>query len=110
MDSDSETGEFSPAIFIRSTAAGRTRFPSGDIVATPGAIETVGSLEMSLALTRHLQCDWGDLDKEDISANNRALEQGGRLVSAFKTQGGTKFWIITEADRSVTTILLPEEY
>lgn len=109
MNSDSETGENGPVLSIRPRGR-RARFPSGEVVATHGAIAKINTLEMSVALTRHLQADWGELDQEDITANNEALEQGGRLVSAYKTQEGTKFWIITEADRSVTTILLPEEY
>jgi hypothetical protein len=90
--------------------AGKTRFPSGQIVSTRGALAAVNKVEMSLALARHLQGDWGELDAEDIAANEHALLHGGRLLSAYATVAGTKFWIITEADRSSTTILLPSEY
>ena len=109
MSSDSQTSENGSVNSIRPAEI-RPRFASGAIVATPGAVAKVNTAEMSVALTRHLRADWGELDPEDVSANNGALEQGGRLVSAYKTSTGTKFWIITEADRSVTTILLPEEY
>ncbi len=65
---------------------------------------------MLRALNRHLQGDWGTLDPEDIEANENALRNGGRLFSAYLTSAALKFWIITEADRSATTILLPEDY
>jgi hypothetical protein len=103
MNSDSETGEVSP---FTSNA----RFSSGQIVATPGALNAISTGEITAALHRHLQGNWGDLDPEDIQANKRALETQGRLLSAYKTSQGTKFWIITEADRSATTVLLPSEY
>ena len=86
------------------------RFLSGDVYSTPGAAKQISSNEMSRALVRHLSGDWGDLDQEDKSANDDALKRGGRLLSAYKTESGTKFWILTEADRSATTILLPSEY
>jgi len=60
------------------------------------------------AFQRHLQCDWGDVT--DKRANVQALQTGGRLLSAYHSSEGQEFWIITEADRSATTILLPEDY
>jgi len=86
-------------------------FSLGQVVATPGAIEALGEvncLPITL-LNRHLCGDWGDLDDEDKAANNEALGNWTRLFSAYIIQD-IKFWVITEADRSVTTILLPEEY
>jgi hypothetical protein len=65
---------------------------------------------MMQALRRHARGDWGDLDDEDLQANERALKDGTRLLSAYHSSAGTKFWIITEWDRSATTVLLPEEY
>jgi hypothetical protein len=62
------------------------------------------------ALRRHASCDWGELCAEDKASNDQALQYGGRLMSAYRTPTGVKFWIITEADRSATTTLLPEEY
>jgi hypothetical protein len=59
---------------------------------------------------RHLAGDWGELDEHDIRENEFSLEHGLRLLSAYRLSNGTKIWIITEADRSVTTFLLPEEY
>jgi hypothetical protein len=86
------------------------KFPLGRIVATPNALHDVPNEEIVSALSRHVQGDWGTLDKEDWSANERALLQGGRLFSAYQSSQNIKFWIITEWDRSVTTVLLPEDY
>lgn len=85
-------------------------FDSGQICITPNAISTIPPQEIADALCRHATGDWGNLDSEDIATNNRALAKGDRLLSAYESKAGTRFWIITEADRSVTTVLLPEEY
>lgn len=86
-------------------------FDLGQIVASPDAIKVMEQLKITpwQLLSRHRQGDWGDLDTEDWRANNRALQTGERIFSAYIVQD-TKFWLITEANRSVTTILLPEEY
>lgn len=79
---------------------------------TPGAEEAfhrTGESVMSY-LIRHCRGDWGDVGVEDAAANDRAAAAGGRLLSAYTLADGMKIWIITEADRSATTILLPEEY
>ena len=65
---------------------------------------------MMQALRRHARGDWGEVDAEDWKSNDRSLQEGTRLLSAYRTRSGIKLWIITEADRSVTTVLLPEEY
>ncbi len=70
----------------------------------------VSTDDISAALARHSMGDWGELCQEDIDENNRALEQGSRLLSAYTSASKVKFWIITEWDRSVTTVLLPSEY
>ena len=85
------------------------KFSLGQIVITPGALE-LSPESPPHALARHLAGDWGDLDPEDGRANERALVDGSRLFSVYRDSGGTKFWIITEGDRSATTILLPSEY
>lgn len=85
------------------------RFPLGQVVATANASLRLLTEEVLTALARHASGDWGDLCPEDTLANNEALDHGGRLFSAYG-QGETRFWIITEADRSVTTVLLPEDY
>jgi hypothetical protein len=85
-------------------------FSLGHIVATRTAISAITWDDMWTALARHSQGDWGDLSREDLSANDVALSIGERLLSAYQSTTGTPFWIITEWDRSVTTILLPEDY
>lgn len=86
-------------------------FDLGRTVATPGALAELDRLGVSPAslLQRHVTGDFGDLDAHDRAANVDALEHGDRLLSAYNVNG-CRFWVITEADRSVTTILLPEEY
>ncbi|MCE9608835.1 MAG: hypothetical protein K8R23_01275 [Chthoniobacter sp.] len=86
------------------------KFSPGQLVATPGALEKVQPEEMQAALARHLRGDWGEIGKDDRRENDLSLEKGFRLVSVYRTAAGLKFWIITEHDRSVTTILLPDEY
>lgn len=86
------------------------RFPLGRLLATPGALARVPQHDIAIALSRHHSGDWGDVDPEDRQANEDSLTQGLRLLSVYHTADRTKFWIITEADRSVTTILLPEDY
>jgi DNA primase len=85
-------------------------FPLGMMLATPNALRSLTELDIRTALARHMRGDWGELDAEDKEANNRALTEGTRLFSAYKAASGTRFWIITEADRSATTVLLPEDY
>ena len=87
-------------------------FPLGRIVATPGALRALERSSQSAAifLTRHAARDWGELDREDIRENEYSLAHGFRLLSSYTTAAGEKLWIITEADRSATTLLLPEEY
>jgi hypothetical protein len=82
----------------------------GEIVLTPGVMTSLTPEEFFDALRRHVNGDWGDIDEQDWNANNHALVYGGRILSQYYTDEGTKFWVITEADRSITTFLLPEEY
>lgn len=86
-------------------------FPLGDVVATPAALRLLEAHQVLpiLLLSRHLRGEFGDLDQEDRNANDEALISGGRLLSAYAV-GDARIWIITEADRSVTTLLLPEEH
>lgn len=88
------------------------KFPLGDIVATPGALEALREANQNPAefLARHACGDWGDLSADDVAANQSSLEHNCRLLSSYGTATGSKLWIITEADRSATTLLLPEEY
>ena len=77
---------------------------------TPAAAQVVPADEATRALRRHAAGDWGNVDSEDWASNDEALRKGTRLLSSYQTQDKTVFWIITEADRSVTTILLPSDY
>lgn len=101
-----------------NTRPSLTRFPAGQIVATPGALralEEAGQTPREF-LARHLAGDWGDVDQGDKQANDAACQYEGdldrqdRILSAYRTARGIRIWIITERDRSATTLLLPEEY
>lgn len=88
-------------------------FSMGRIMATPGALETLRFVGMSAStlLARHAGGDWGNLDAEDRQANDRALMDGSRIFSSYRlVDTGERIWIITEADRSYTTVLRPDEY
>ena len=87
----------------------RAKFHSGRIVATPGVLSLINGSDLLECLLRHLSGDWGDLCEEDKKENDFSLGHRLRLLSAYDTVDG-KLWIITEADRSATTFLLPEEY
>lgn len=88
------------------------RFAPGRIVATPGALDALeeAGAEPSELLRRHLEGDWGEVPKEDARENERSLKHGFRVLSSYPLWTGAKLWIITEADRSATTLLLPSEY
>lgn len=85
-------------------------FNLGRLSVTANVISALPPLEVAAALARHARGDWGTLSAEDHAANERALVNGDRLLSVYQTSGGEKFYVITERDRSVTTILLPEDY
>ncbi len=86
------------------------KFNLGQVVATPGSLEELSREEIANALRRHASGDWGDLSKDDKEENELALKAGYRILLVYKSGKGGKFLVITEADRSVTTVLLPEEY
>ena len=95
-----------------TTQTSVTRFALGQTFITPGAEEAIqiaGQTEIEF-LRRHMSCDWSELSEDDIQENELSLKEGFRLLSAYQTGKGQKLWIITEADRSATTILLPSEY
>ena len=87
-----------------------SRFPIGRLVITPGAWDGLTQDDVIRGLVRHMAGDWGELDEFDWEQNERALEDRLRLLSRYSARSGTVFWIITEHDRSATTILLPDEY
>ena len=85
-------------------------FRLGQIVATPNALGRLTQQDILRAIQRHQSGDWGDGDAHDHQANDNALTEGTRLFSAYPSGKQEKFWVITEADRSVTTVLMPEDY
>lgn len=89
-----------------------TKFEFGQIIITPGVAETFRECQswVALCLRRHLLNDWGDLDAHDKRVNNDAVKHGGRLLSEYRRESGVRLWIITESNRSATTLLLPSEY
>jgi hypothetical protein len=90
----------------------RPKFPLGQVVATPGvlqALQAAGQNPLEF-LQRHASGDWGELCQEDKQENELSLRHGLRILSAYRLSDGAKIWIITEADRSATTLLLPSEY
>ena len=88
----------------------KSKFPLGMLVATPGVLAAVPEQDQSNAIARHMQGDWGDVDDDDKKANDDALNSECRLLSVYTASNATRFYIITEWDRSVTTLLLPSEY
>jgi hypothetical protein len=85
-------------------------FSLGQTVMTANALEQLNPEDVAASLGRHARRDWGDLCPEDVEENELSLKEGFRLMSVYADRNGTKFWIITEADRSVTTVLLPDDY
>ena len=95
----------------------KPKFPLGQVLATPGALEALKKSGQSPAafLSRHVVGDWGVVDADDKAANDQSLIDGSRILSAYRTSKGEKIWIITEAcddrgRRAATTILLLDEY
>jgi hypothetical protein len=102
-DNPEQTGPAAPHL--------HPQFPLGRVVATPGVLDHLDAQEIDPAiyLHRHQAGDWGTMSPEDWRANDEALVHGGRLLSAYVV-AEVKIWVITEWDRSVTTLLRPEEY
>ena len=91
---------------------GEVRFRLEQIVATPGALEALedaGQVPGEF-LRKHVAGDWGDVEADDRRENETSIECGFRILSAYKTKKGVSLWVITEADRSSTCVLLPDEY
>lgn len=90
----------------------RPLFELGQIVGTPNALQAIqeaGQHPLEF-LIRHVTGDWGDLPEEDVAENERAVEKGHRVFSSYRLESGAKIWLITEHDRSVTTLLCPLDY
>lgn len=101
-----------PATQAPAVAPGGPRFPLGRTLATPGALALLAerNLDGISLLQRHVRGDWGSICAEDAASNEEALQCGARLMSSYEIPGGGVIWIITEADRAATTLLLPQEY
>jgi hypothetical protein len=104
------TGDDDEAISRRIAESGGLPVPLGRVVITAVAAEVLGEHDIAIGLARHRIGDWGDVSDEDKLLNDHARREGDRLLSSYKTSQGAVFWIISEADRSCTTILLPEDY
>lgn len=87
-------------------------FSVGRVMATPGALEAMDTAGVNWAglLARHVAGDWHDMTAEDAEANAQAIQDGDRVLSAYELPGGVRVWVLTEWDRSMTTLLLPDEY
>lgn len=88
----------------------KSRFPLGSLYVTAAVDKLLDPLDISQALSRHAQGDWGDVCEDDRKENELSLAEGYRLFSVYHTRTGVKFWIITERDRRATTVLLPDDY
>jgi hypothetical protein len=93
-----------------NATATKKSFPLGRVVATANAASTLEQEDINKALARHASGDWGEVGPEDREENELSLREGFRLLSVYRDRNGVKFWVITEADRSATTVLLPEDY
>ena len=87
-----------------------TKFPLGRLMVTTNAVMNLTPEDFLPAVDRHQRGDWGAVDDHDRQANEDALREGTRLLSVYHAENGLKFWIITEADRSATTIMLPADH
>lgn len=95
---------------MSTTSYAVAKFKLGKIVTTPNALSQLTLEDLLVGIGRHQAGDWGNVDEHDRQANELALIKGKRLWSVYHAANGVKFWIITEADRSATTVLLPEDY
>ena len=95
---------------MSATAVSAAKFQLGQIVATPNALNHLTQDDIRSGIIRHQSGDWGDLDADDRKENDLSLERGTRLLSVYHAKSGVTFWIITEADKSSTTVLMPEDY
>lgn len=86
------------------------KFRAGRLMTTPNALARLTQDEIFTAISRHIAGDWGDVDEHDRHENELSLREGFRLWSIYRSTKGEKFWVITEADRSYTTVLMPEDY
>ena len=90
--------------------SGASCFPLGSCYTTTAAAAALSPREIARALYRHGRGDWGDVGDSDWASNERSLKEGLRLLSVYHDRKGVTFWVITESDRSLTTVLLPDDY
>ncbi len=112
MKKDTNRNSNTPATEVQNVQRKVALFSCGTVVATPAVITHFSENNIgieSYLIQRHLQSDWGDVPPEDAIVNDFAVENGLRILSAY-VAANRRFWVITEADRSVTTFLFPEEY
>jgi hypothetical protein len=95
---------------MSASAVSAVKFPLGRLVATPNALSRLTQDDILAGVARHQAGDWGDMVPDDRNENDQALAKGRRLLSVYHARNCIKFWIITEADRNSTTVLLPEDY
>ena len=86
------------------------KFEIGKLLITPGALQKIAPEKVQETIGRHVSGDWGEVCEDDSALNDWAMKNHERILSAYRSNEGDRFWVITEADRSVTTILLPSEY
>lgn len=95
---------------VSKPGEGGRAFELGRLLITSNAAAVLANAEVLQALARHARGDWGELCEADRQENELSLREGFRLLSAYRDRSGVRFWVITEADRSITTVLLPEDY
>lgn len=88
----------------------KLRFELGRLFITRSAAAALSDQQVRAAISRHARCDWGHVTRQDWLANEQAVRVGGQLVSVYHSAEGVKFYVITDAGRDVTTLLLPEDY
>ena len=96
--------------YILPGGPGKPLFPLGELVVTSAAGDALPNVDVAHAIRQHLVGRWGDLSEEDRAANERAVRNGGPIHSSYGSTNGIRFWVITESDRSATTVLLPDDY
>ena len=95
---------------MSARACPTAKFRLGHIVSTPNALARLTQEDILHGIQRHQAGDWGELNEKDRQANDQALVNGTRILSVYRAANGTKFWLITEPDRSSSCIMLPEDY
>jgi hypothetical protein len=111
-NADADNDEYSPSgrMSVATAVAVATRVPLGRTVITANASNILSDTDIDAALARHQAGDWGEVCESDWKTNDDAIKNGFRILSAYTSTDDDKFWVITEADRSCTTVLMPDDY